>query len=172
MPSMTLTAGVGPVVCKEVVMNDKTSEAGLASVACLAVIAYADACAAARAWEEGQADTLAGLLGPDLEPEIETLRDAAIHQAAVEPWAATTGRVLIGRCLEIVEQGTTHQDKSEWAEDEDGMPHVAWRHRRTILDEPAKVATRAATALQTMVEAIERSLDIDAGLARYRLLDR
>jgi hypothetical protein len=52
------------------------------------------------------------------------------------------------------------------------MPHVAWRHRKTFLDEPAKVATRAATALQTMVEAIERSLDIEAGLARYRLLDR
>lgn len=153
-------------------MSDKTLEAGLVPVAYLAVVAFADACAAARAWGEGQASTLPGLLGPEHKAEIEALRDAAIHQAAVDVWAAATGRNLLARCLEIVEQGTTHSEHCEWEEDEDGIPRVAYRHRKTSLDGSAEAATQAAAALRTVLEAIERSLDIDAALARYRLSAR
>jgi hypothetical protein len=167
-----LTAGVAPAACKEVVMNDKSSEAGPASVSRLAVIAYADACGAARAWGEGQASTLLCLLGLEYGGEIEALRDAAVHQAAVEVWVAATGRILIGQCLEIVKQGTTHDEQSAWEEDEDGIPYLAHRHRKTSLNGPARAATEAAAALRTFVEAVERSLDIDAALARYGLPER
>lgn len=148
-------------------MDDRTMEAGLAPVLMMAVEAYAEACAAARAWGEGPASRLVDLLGQEHAHEIEELRDAAVHQAAVEPGAAATARALIKRCLEIVERGTRVDEQCEWEEDGDGMPYVVHRYRKSALDEKAEAAIQAAKALRIMAEAIERSLDVDAALERY-----
>lgn len=44
-------------------MDDRTTEAGVVAVLRMAVDAYVEACAAARAWGEGSAGKLVDLLG-------------------------------------------------------------------------------------------------------------
>lgn len=153
-------------------MNDTTLQTGRAAVVNQAVAAFADACAAARAWGEGPAGALPDILGGAHRTEIEALRDAALHQAAVEEWAAATARMLIERCLEIAERGTRVVERCDWEEDDNGMPYIAHRSRESIVGATAEAAIRAATALRTVAEAIERSLDIDAAITRYRVFDR
>ena len=148
-------------------MNDRTLPAGLVAILDMAITAYAEACAAARRWGEGPASALPAILGPEHHADIEALRDAAIHQAAVEPWAAATARELLVRCLDIVDRGSRVIETPVWEEDETSMPYVAYCHRDVILDAAAEAAARAAAALQALATAIELSLDVDAAMARY-----